>query len=167
MGPSARRSKRAGCAVGDRIGGQPGECGLEEIVVLSGEEIVWALVRIDWNEVPVGVAEPLTVMAPVGLTEYWTTFLPTWNEFWPFNVIDMEIELLRLRRVGEIGEAAAPAGGEGLVGDAALPLDLLVVVRESDEERNGAALVPRRARRERRACRRWRGPPTGPSGTVT
>ena len=43
-----------------------------------------------------------------------------------------------VKRVQEIGDATAPAGGGGFIGDAVLPLDLLVAVREElRRERDG------------------------------
>ena len=76
---------------------RPAKAVSKRLLFLAASRSFWALVRMAANEVPVGALEPLRVIAPLGLTEYWTTLRPTWKEFWPFNVIDMEIELLELK----------------------------------------------------------------------
>ena len=38
----------------------------------------------------------MSATAPVGLTEYCVTALPTWKEFWPFRLIDIEMLLFVL-----------------------------------------------------------------------
>jgi hypothetical protein len=66
--------------------------------------------------------------------------------------------VVRIERIREIGEATAPAGDKRFVGDAALPFDLLVVVREKlrrARARSRGDTAPSSS--GRRACRRWRG----------
>jgi len=54
------------------------------------------LVRTLATEVPVGLPDPVRPIAPVVATEYWLTLRPTWKEFCPFRLIDIEIDALVL-----------------------------------------------------------------------
>ncbi len=147
-----RRRENPGehCAVGNRVAGETGEGRLEEVAVARREQVVLRAhaqargVRARGR----AAARAVERHRSGGIDRELDDVLADLKRVLPVQADRHRDIVVRIERRREVRKPATPARGERLVRHAALPLDLLVVVRKKlRRQRHGARGVLRLRRR--------------------
>jgi hypothetical protein len=124
----------------DRVAGSGGEGGFEEAGLGLAEEV---FLRAEADAVEIGGIEIGGVAGEdggaAGADGVLGHFVADLEGVFAGDADRHGDLVARVERVDEIGDATAPAGGRGFIGDAVLPLDLLVAVREELRRKRDAA----------------------------